>query len=83
MRNRTDKVGFVTPEAHWIEKSLGTLAADVLGSRAFRERGLVDPQAAASLLARRRAGEIGPSYDLWRVLNLELWARAFLDRGRS
>jgi len=76
---RTDKLGFVTPEASWFRGPLGEVAADVFASQRFRERGLVDAGAARDRLERHRRGDLEAGFELWRVLNLELWARAFLD----
>jgi asparagine synthase (glutamine-hydrolysing) len=76
---RNDKVGFETPGSTWFRGRLGELAADVFSSRSFRERDLVDPRTATGLLARHRAGKGDASLPLWRALNLELWARQFLD----
>jgi len=58
---------------------LGELAADVFASRAFAERGLVDAAAARKRLERHRRGEVDAGMELWRALNVELWARAFCD----
>jgi asparagine synthase (glutamine-hydrolysing) len=80
VRDRVDKIGFVTPEARWLRGRLGELAADVFASRTFAERGLVDAAAARRRLERHRRGELDAGFELWRALNLELWARAFLDR---
>jgi asparagine synthase (glutamine-hydrolysing) len=79
VRERTDKLGFVTPEAAFFRGALGDLAADVFASQTFRERGFVDAAAARSRLERHRRGELNAGFELWRALNLELWARAFLD----
>jgi len=79
VRERTDKLGFVTPEAAFFRGALGDLAADVFASQSFRERGFVDAAAARARLARHRRGEINAGWELWRALNLELWARTFLD----
>ena len=57
VRDRVDKLGFVTPEAAWLRNGLGELAADVFASREFRERGFVDADAARRSLERHRAGE--------------------------
>ena len=76
---RTDKLGFVTPEGRWLRGPLGDLAADVFASRSFEERGFVDAQAARRRLERHRRGELDAGFELWRALNLELWAGAFLD----
>jgi asparagine synthase (glutamine-hydrolysing) len=78
VRERRDKLGFVTPERHWLRSRLGELAADVFASRSFAERGFVDAAAARRRLERHRAGRVEGGMEIWRALNLELWARAFL-----
>jgi asparagine synthase (glutamine-hydrolysing) len=80
VRARRDKLGFVTPEARFLRGRLGELAADVFSSQSFRERGLVDARAASARLERHRRGDIRAGMELWRALNIELWARRFLDR---
>jgi asparagine synthase (glutamine-hydrolysing) len=77
---RRDKLGFVTPEGRFMLGGLGDLAADIFASQPFRERGFVDAAAARSRLERHRRGDVRAGMELWRVLNLELWARTFLDR---
>jgi asparagine synthase (glutamine-hydrolysing) len=79
VRARRDKVGFVTPEGDWLRGPLGDLAADVFASQRFRERGFVDATAARRRLERHRAGRLSAGMEVWRALNLELWARAYLD----
>ena len=79
VRDRIDKLGFVTPEGRWLREGLGRLAADVFASKAFADRGFVDPKAAQRRLEAHRNGKLEAGFELWRVLNLELWARAFLD----
>ncbi|TML65024.1 MAG: asparagine synthase, partial [Actinobacteria bacterium] len=79
VRERRDKLGFVTPERQWLRGRLGELAADVFASRSFAERGFVDAPAARRRLDRHRRGELEAGMELWRALNLELWARASLD----
>jgi asparagine synthase (glutamine-hydrolysing) len=76
---RRDKLGFVTPLQRFLTRGLGELAAEVFASRAFAERGFVDAAAARDALARIRRGGRGPAFELWRALNVELWAAAFLD----
>jgi asparagine synthase (glutamine-hydrolysing) len=80
VRNRTDKLGFVTPEKRWFRGPLGDFAADIFASQSFAQRGFVDAVAARDRLARHRRGETSAGWELWRALNLELWARRFLDR---
>jgi asparagine synthase (glutamine-hydrolysing) len=82
VRERTDKIGFATPEAEWLRGSLGTFAAEVFESRELRERGLVDADAVLARLRRHQAGESTAGAEIWRALSLELWARS-LDRVPS
>jgi len=79
VRARRDKVGFVTPEGDWLRGPLGDLAADVFASQSFRERGFVDAATARRRLQRHRARRLVAGMELWRALNLELWARTYLD----
>jgi len=78
VRDRRDKLGFVTPEGRFMREALGELAAEVFASREFRGRGLVDPAGAQERLERHRGGDVVAGMELWRALNVELWARAFL-----
>jgi asparagine synthase (glutamine-hydrolysing) len=80
VRDRVDKLGFVTPESSWLRNGLGELAADVFASQSFRERGFVNAAATRRRLEEHRAGERTAGNELWRALNLELWARTYLDR---
>jgi asparagine synthase (glutamine-hydrolysing) len=80
VRDRRDKLGFVTPEADFMRGALGDVATEVFASRELADRGFVDARAAHRRLVRHRSGEITAGMELWRALNLELWAREFLDR---
>jgi asparagine synthase (glutamine-hydrolysing) len=82
VRERRDKLGFVTPERRWFRGALGAYAEEVFRSRELAERGFLDAAAVQRRLARHRAGEIDAGMELWRALNLELWARAYLDAPR-
>jgi asparagine synthase (glutamine-hydrolysing) len=75
------KQGFGLPLAQWFRGPLRELASDVIGSRAFRERGLIDQRAAQHCLQQHLSGADDCSEALWLVLSLELWARRFLDHG--
>ncbi len=79
VRERRDKLGFVTPEARFLRGRLGELAGEVFASQRFRARGFVDAQAAQQRLAKHRSGELNAGMELWRALNVELWAQRFLD----
>jgi asparagine synthase (glutamine-hydrolysing) len=78
VRDRVDKLGFVTPETAWLRNGLGELAADAFASQSFRERGFVNAAAARKRLEQHRSGERTAGNELWRALCVELWAREFL-----
>ncbi|RZA20396.1 MAG: asparagine synthase (glutamine-hydrolyzing) [Lysobacteraceae bacterium] len=73
------KQGFAIPLAEWLRGPLAPLAADTFAARAFRERGLVDPDVAIRLLDQHRRGQADHGEPLWQLLCLELWAQRFLD----
>ncbi len=77
VRERVDKIGFATPAGRWLRGPLGAFAAEVFGSREFRERGFVDARAAEERLRRHQAGQGDAESEIWRALSLELWARSF------
>jgi asparagine synthase (glutamine-hydrolysing) len=77
--NRSGKLGFPTPETRFFQEELGLLAEDVFNSRSFTQRGWVNSKVAQVRLERVRAHSLKATSELWRSLNLELWARAFLD----
>ena len=79
VRERRDKLGFVTPEARFLRGALGELAAATFASQACRDRGLIDPDGALARLASHRRGRLSAGFELWRALSVELWAQEFLD----
>ncbi len=83
VRMRKDKVGFSTPEDTWFRNGLRRFAEDILASESFRSRPHVDPDMARKDLDRHLAGIKNRSEALWRILNLELWLRTFIDPTES
>jgi asparagine synthase (glutamine-hydrolysing) len=77
------KQGFAVPLAEWFRGPLRALASDTIASRAFRERGLLDPRAAEHCLQQHLSGADDCSEALWLILNLELWAQRFLDQPQG
>jgi asparagine synthase (glutamine-hydrolysing) len=73
------KQGFGIPLGDWFKGPLAGLAADLIGSHTFRERGFISPTAAQRYLDRHKAGEADFGEILWLILCLELWARRYLD----
>ncbi len=73
------KQGFAIPLGQWFRGPLKPLAADLIASRSFRERGFFKPAAAQRFLDGHLAGKADYGELLWLILSLELWARRFLD----
>ncbi len=76
---RKPKQGFGIPLGAWFRGPLKDVAADVIASKAFRERGLMDAGAAQKILDGHLAGAADHGEILWLTVSLELWARRFLD----
>ncbi len=80
VRQRTDKMGFVTPQDTWFRTGLKSLIKNILNSKSFSTRGYFDVPAAAELFDRYCLGKYNISSQIWRWINLELWLRRFIDR---
>ncbi len=76
---RKPKQGFAIPLGQWFRGPLRELASDLIGSRSFRERGLLDARAAELTLSSHLAGGADHGELLWLILCLELWSRRYLD----
>jgi asparagine synthase (glutamine-hydrolysing) len=55
------------------------LERTVAGARSL-ERGFFQPEAVKQLFAEHRSGARDNGNRIWRLLNLELWQRVFVDR---
>ena len=77
------KLGFPTPWSGWLAgNQLDEFERMLAGSRAG-ERGLFEQQAIKKLFAEHRAAIRDNTDRIWRLLNLELWLRVFIDRDPS
>jgi asparagine synthase (glutamine-hydrolysing) len=73
------KMGFPTPWSQWLrEAGWNHVSELILSPRSF-ERGLFQRKAVERLLAEHRAEHVDHSNRIWRMLNLELWLRVFVD----
>jgi len=80
VKNRYDKMGFVTPDDVWFRTVLKDKIHEVLSSKSFAERGYFVVDKVNEVFEECCGGKrsIGPT--LWRWVNLELWFRTFIDR---
>lgn len=69
------------PQRDWLRSELREWAGDLLHSKSFSERGLVNAQLARaeydSFCSEQRG--TGNSFHIWQWLSLELWFRTFID----
>jgi asparagine synthase (glutamine-hydrolysing) len=74
------KVGFSTPLGNWLRgPQLDQIQGMLLDSRSL-DRKLFKPEALRKLFVEHRRGSRDHADKIWRLLNLELWQRVFLDR---
>lgn len=74
------KMGFGVPIDAWFRAELKDVIVDVVGSARFRDRGILQPPRIQRLIREHTNGVRSWQYQLWNVLMLELWFRAFIDR---
>jgi len=83
---RKDKIGFATPEGDWLmAPAFAEMAKEIFDSEKFRSRRYWKHEEVANLLEEHIGGESKVRKNhmdvLWRIINIELWLRAFVDRS--
>lgn len=73
--DRRDKMGFPVPLAEWMRGPLRDFVADTLLSPRAKQRGIYRTDGVEKLVMNEHAF----GRQLWGLLNLELWFRAFID----
>tara|TARA_B100000131_G_scaffold120951_1_gene117989 strand:+ start:28081 stop:29976 length:1896 start_codon:yes stop_codon:yes gene_type:complete len=80
IRMRKDKIGFESPEASWFrEKSFNKFISDIINSESFKSRDFINSKSAKSLYDNHLNNKIDVSNEIWKMINLELWFRQFID----
>jgi asparagine synthase (glutamine-hydrolysing) len=80
IRKRKDKIGFETPQDEWFrEQAWKNFVSDILNSRSFAERGLINPEAAKAMHNNHISGKKNSSKEIWKWVHLEMWFREFID----
>ncbi|MGB7585632.1 MAG: asparagine synthase (glutamine-hydrolyzing) [Terriglobales bacterium] len=75
------KMGFPTPWAIWLRTRLDGLE-DMLLEPRTQNRGIFREDGVRRLFAEHRAGRRDHGDRIWRLLNLEIWHRVFIDGER-
>jgi asparagine synthase (glutamine-hydrolysing) len=73
------KVGFTVPLAPWFRGPLRELLRDTLLARTCIDRGYYDPAVLRGYVEDHLSGRRDRSGELWTLLTLELWHRAYVD----
>jgi asparagine synthase (glutamine-hydrolysing) len=73
------KMGFPTPWAYWLAGPQLEEIERLLSERRSVARGLFRPETIRRIFTEHRAGHRDHGNRIWRLLNLELWQRVFLD----
>ena len=80
VQQRTDKIGFSTPEDLWFRKvSFKNTIENIVDSESFRGRHYFNAKIVQSLIQAHMRGEQDTSITIWRIVNVELWLRRFID----
>jgi asparagine synthase (glutamine-hydrolysing) len=74
------KRGFGTPMGAWLKGDLAPLVRDLLSADSIAARGLFRHSEVARLIADHEANRQDGTDRLLSLLNLEIWARIYLDR---
>jgi asparagine synthase (glutamine-hydrolysing) len=74
------KRGFGTPMGAWLKGDLAPVLRDVLSTESVAARGLFRPAEVARLIAAHEANREDGTDRLLALMNLEIWARIYLDR---
>jgi asparagine synthase (glutamine-hydrolysing) len=73
------KVGFTVPLSPWFRGPLRPLLEDTLLDRRCLERGWYEPAALKATVHDHVSGRRDRARELWTLLTLELWHRAWID----
>jgi asparagine synthase (glutamine-hydrolysing) len=68
-----------SPQREWLANGWHGLVKDILWSESFRSRGWLDAKKAQQAYELYLSGKQENSFFIWQWINLELWARTFLD----
>ncbi|MFH1827502.1 MAG: asparagine synthase (glutamine-hydrolyzing) [bacterium] len=79
IRNRRNKIGFTTPEYEWFKNNFKFIEKIFL-SESFGQRKYFSQTHVMSYLKEFVKGNITDTLVLWRLANVELWLREFIDK---
>ena len=79
VRARMDKIGFSTPEDIWFCTAMKGFIQDLIASDSFHRRPYFNVGQVEKLVEAHLRGEQNMSSMIWRIINLEIWLRLYVD----
>src|SRR2546423_8504620 len=73
------KAGFSAPIRSWLRGPLRPMVDDLLSEETIRRRGLFRPEEVRRIIDANLSGREDFNLQVFQLLNLELWQRAFID----
>ena len=73
------KAGFGAPIRSWLRGALRPMVEDLLSQETIRRRGLFRPEEVRRIIDANLSGREDFNLQVFQLLNLELWMRAFID----
>lgn len=81
--NRRDKIGFAAPDEDWMRApEFEDFMRSLVNSEEFLQRKYWKQEEVIKLLEEHLSGKADHKEALWRVINIELWLRQFIDAPR-
>jgi len=77
------KMGFNVPVDRWLRNELKELSHDLLLSLRARSRGYFQPKFVEQMLREHDRGTRNWHTQIWNLMMLESWHRAFVDDGAT
>ena len=73
------KAGFGAPIRSWLRGALRPMVEDLLSEETVKRRGLFRPEEVRRIIDANLSGREDYNLQVFQLLNLELWMRAFID----
>jgi len=81
VRMRRSKFGFSTPMDEWFrDEKITKMLAGILNSKKFKARGYYDLPELDKYFGKHIEGKVNIGQTLWKLLNLEIWHRMFIEK---
>jgi asparagine synthase (glutamine-hydrolysing) len=72
-------MGFPTPLAKWFKDGLKDFLQKILLDERCLDRGVFNPDVVKKTVSQHVKGRRNRQHLLWKMLNVEVWHRVFLD----